>query len=115
MTAINFPDNPTPGEEFTAAGRTWVWNDTAGVWETVASSELPPLAHAASHEAGGTDELELAQSQVTGLATSLAGKVSQTDGTVTTATPSSAVVRNITLSLSQPSGGIDGDVWLVYS
>ena len=45
----------------------------------------------------------------------VSGKVSQTNGTVTTATPSSAVVRNITLSLSQPSGGMDGDVWMVYS
>ena len=45
----------------------------------------------------------------------LSGKVSQTNGTVTTATPSSAVVRNITLSLSAPTGGIDGDVWMVYS
>lgn len=45
----------------------------------------------------------------------VSGKVSQTNGTVTTATPSSAVVRNITLSLSEPTGGIDGDVWMVYS
>lgn len=45
----------------------------------------------------------------------VSGKVSQTDGTVTTATPSSAVVRNITLSMSEPSGGMDGDVWMVYS
>lgn len=74
MAAINFPDNPTPGEEFTAAGRTWVWNDTADVWESLASSELPPLAHAPSHEDGGIDELELAQSQVTNLTTDLAGK-----------------------------------------
>lgn len=45
----------------------------------------------------------------------VSGKVSQTNGTVTTATPSSAVVRNITLSTSAPSGGMDGDVWMVYS
>jgi hypothetical protein len=41
--------------------------------------------------------------------------VSQTNGVVTTATPTSAVVRNITLSTSAPSGGMDGDVWMVYS
>ena len=46
---------------------------------------------------------------------SIATKVSKTDGTVTTATEASAVVRNITLSTSTPTGGSDGDVWLVYT
>ena len=41
--------------------------------------------------------------------------VSQTNGTVTTASTSSTVVRNITLSTSAPSGGSDGDVWLQYT
>ncbi len=41
--------------------------------------------------------------------------VSRTNGTVTTASTSSTVVRNITLSTSTPSGGIDGDVWLQYT
>lgn len=47
--------------------------------------------------------------------TKLSGVVSQTNGTVTTASTSSAVVRNISVSTSQPSGGMDGDVWLVYT
>ncbi len=67
MAAINFPDSPSPDEEFTAAGRTWIWNDTADVWETVASVDVPPIAHATSHELGGDDEVALAQSQITGL------------------------------------------------
>jgi len=43
--------------------------------------------------------------------------VSQTNGTVTTAATSSAVVRNIHTSTTTPisSNGIDGDVWLVYT
>lgn len=43
--------------------------------------------------------------------------VSQTNGTVTTAATSSAVVRNIHTSTSTPvsGNGIDGDVWLVYT
>jgi peptidoglycan hydrolase-like amidase len=41
--------------------------------------------------------------------------VSQTNGVVTTATAGSAVVRNITISTAVPSGGSDGDVWLVYT
>lgn len=46
------------------------------------------------------------------------GLVSQTNGAVTTAAVGSAVVRNITLSTATPgtaSGGMDGDVWLVYT
>jgi hypothetical protein len=37
------------------------------------------------------------------------------NGTVTTASTSLTVVRNITLSTSDPSGGSDGDVWLKYT
>ena len=40
--------------------------------------------------------------------------VSQTNGTVTTASTSSGVVRNIYVSTSTPTGGNDGDVWLKY-
>lgn len=36
------------------------------------------------------------------------------NASVTTATASASVVRNITLSTSAPSGGNDGDVWMVY-
>jgi hypothetical protein len=41
MTAINFPDTPAPNAEFTAAGRTFVWNDTLDVWESVSQDLLP--------------------------------------------------------------------------
>jgi hypothetical protein len=47
--------------------------------------------------------------------TQLDGKVDETNGAVTTADTGSTVVRNITLSTSAPSGGSDGDVWLVYT
>ena len=36
------------------------------------------------------------------------------DSSVTTASTSSGVVRNIFASTSNPTGGIDGDVWLKY-
>lgn len=45
----------------------------------------------------------------------LDNRVNRTNGTVGTATPGSAVVRNITLSTATPSGGVDGDVWLQYT
>ena len=32
MTAINFPDSPTVGEEFTSGSRTWIWDGT--VWNS---------------------------------------------------------------------------------
>jgi len=42
--------------------------------------------------------------------------VGQTNGVVTTASTSSGVVRNIWTSTSAiPSGGIDGDIWIVYA
>jgi hypothetical protein len=69
MSAINFPDSPTANELFSAAGRTWKWNDTADVWETVASTSIPPAAHATTHELGGDDELLLDASQVSGIVT----------------------------------------------
>lgn len=37
------------------------------------------------------------------------------NGTVTTASTSSGVVRNIYVSTSDPSGGSDGDVWIKYT
>lgn len=40
MSAINFPDTPTNGEEFTSGGRTWIWNESAGVWEAVSALEV---------------------------------------------------------------------------
>ena len=47
----------------------------------------------------------------------LDGKVARVDGSVTTATEGSAVVRNITLATAVPGTavGSNGDVWLVYT
>jgi hypothetical protein len=47
--------------------------------------------------------------------TQIDSKLNRVDGSVTTATASASVVRNITLSTSSPTGGNDGDVWMVYS
>lgn len=54
------------------------------------------------------DSVTIAASEPTGF-------VSQTNGTVTTASTSSGVVRNIYTSTSNPTGGMDGDIWMVYS
>jgi hypothetical protein len=58
---------------------------------------------------------DAAADSVTIAAAAPTGVVSQTNGTVTTASTSSGVVRNIYTSTSNPTGGIDGDVWMVYS
>jgi hypothetical protein len=49
------------------------------------SDARTPTAHSASHEQGGSDEIEVAQSQVTGLADTLAGKADLVGGVVPSA------------------------------
>ena len=63
----------------------------------------------------------IAQSKVENLTTDIAAKAPlespSFSGTTTVVSPTSAGssgVRNITMSTSAPSGGSDGDVWLVY-
>lgn len=41
--------------------------------------------------------------------------IQDTNASVATAATGSTVLRNITLSTAVPSGGSDGDVWLVYT
>jgi len=60
-------------------------------------------------------ELNYVDGVTSAIQTQLDGKVSKTNGQVTTAAAGSGVVRNIYLSTSSPSGGSDGDVWLVYT
>lgn len=65
-----------------------------------------------------TTELGYLSGVTSALQTQLGARVVTTNGTVATAAVGSAVVRNITLSTAAPgtaSGGMDGDVWLVYT
>jgi len=61
-----------------------------------------------------TAELNFVDGVTSGIQSQLDARVLETNGAVTTAATGSNVVRNITLSTSAPSGGSDGDVWLVY-
>jgi hypothetical protein len=79
MSAINFPSDPTVNEEFTANGRTWIWDGS--VWnakETVFEllSATAPITYSSSTKTVGIDQtgITIAQSQVTDLGTALAGK-----------------------------------------
>ena len=60
-------------------------------------------------------ELNYTDGVTSAIQSQLDGKVSETNGAVTTAATGSSVVRNITLSTAQPTGGSDGEVWLVYT
>jgi hypothetical protein len=61
-----------------------------------------------------TGSVTVGISDVTNLQSELDAKVNTVNGAVTTAATGSTVVRNITLSTSDPSGGADGEVWLKY-
>ena len=38
MTAINFPSDPADEEIFTSGNRSWRWNETSEVWESVVTA-----------------------------------------------------------------------------
>jgi hypothetical protein len=62
-------------------------------------------------------ELNFVDGVTSDIQTQLNGKVSTTNGAVTTAAVGSAVVRNVSISTATPgtADGMDGDVWLVYT
>lgn len=65
----------------------------------------------AEWEAFGTPQLNPAS---LGITTTAINAVDRTNGFVTTASTSSGVVRNIFVSTNDPSGGVDGDIWVKY-
>lgn len=62
-----------------------------------------------------SSELAYLDGVTSAVQTQLDAKVDEVNGAVTTAAVGSVVVRNIAISTSAPSGGMDGDVWLVYT
>ena len=76
--AVNFPSSPSIGDTFSANGKEWQWDGTVWVFLNVTDS-----LHAATHEDGGSDEVTLAQSQITNLTSDLAAKAPLSSPTLT--------------------------------
>lgn len=70
------------------------WNSTTSQWEAFGSPQLNPAS--------------------LGITPAAIGAVNVVNGQVTTASTSSNVVRNITVSTNSPTGGSDGDIWVQY-
>jgi hypothetical protein len=99
----------------TVTGNLVVGGDLKDVgWTTLRALATDASGNAVTSSVTST-ELSYVSGVTSAIQTQLNAKVSTTNGTVSTATAGSAVVRNITLSTSAPSGGSDGDVWLVYT
>jgi hypothetical protein len=133
--------SPSSGETLTWNGSAWVNTDltstiTANIVDSAPATldTLNEIAAALNDDANFattvTNSLALKQDKVTGVSdteigyldgvtsaiqTQLDARVSEVNGAVTTAATDQTVVRNITLSTSDPTGGIDGDVWLKYT
>jgi hypothetical protein len=74
MAAVNFPNEPTDGQIFEITGRAWQWSESDEVWKALFGTLATLIDHGSTHESGGTDTINIAQSQVTGLTTSLGEK-----------------------------------------
>lgn len=109
---MSFPASPTTGQQATEGGRLYQW--TGSVWDLVATV----TGHAAQHAAGGSDQLTISASQVTGLGSLATASSVVTadiaDGAVTLA-KTTGIQKTITSGTALPTGGSSGDIYLRYS
>ncbi len=102
-----------------ASGETLTWNGSAWVNTNLTTTITAAIVDSAPSTLDTLNELAAAlgddANYASTTANAIAAKVSRVDGTVTSANTSATVVRNITLSTSDPTGGSDGDVWLKYT
>lgn len=85
-----------------------------GVTPSLSTSPSPSGTFNATATTFATVSARLANIETGIVADTHTQYVNKTNGTVTTASTSSGVVRNIYVSTSAPTGGSDGDVWLKY-
>jgi hypothetical protein len=114
-----------------SSGQALVMSGTSVVWATPTDTSKLPLStvttagdliiatgNAAVSRLGiGSNGQVLTSNGTTATwSTPISSYVGQTNGAVTTASTTSGVVRNIWTSTSaSPTGGIDGDIWIVYT
>jgi hypothetical protein len=115
---LNFVDGVTSGIQSQVDSKQ---NELTGLTSTVAELNILDGVTATATElnildgvTATTTELNYVDGVTSDIQTQLDVRVLETNGAVTTAATGSNVVRNITLSTSSPTGGSDGDVWLVY-
>ena len=65
MPALTFPSGPVNGQTVTIGDIVYIYRSAITAWDLFNN---PPVAHATSHQLGGSDQLLLDQSQVSGLA-----------------------------------------------
>jgi hypothetical protein len=113
--AIDFPASPTLYQLFGADDKLWQWDGVA--WTAYLAANAASM-HGASHGSAGVDPVTIAQSQVTGLTTSLSGLTTSLSGKASTthaASHASGGSDAITISASQVTGTaiISGDTHLI--
>lgn len=87
---------------------------TLGVSPNLSTTPSPSGSFVATSTSFANVSARLANLETGVVADTHTQYVKKVNGTVTTASTSSGVVRNIYTSTSNPTGGIDGDVWLKY-
>jgi hypothetical protein len=92
-------------------GEILIFDSQSSKWKNLTIVEAGIAAANHTHTA---EELGVAAANHTHTAAEL-GVVSSSAGTMLSAPSTGTSVRNITVSTSNPSGGMDGDVWMVYS
>lgn len=64
MAILSFPSNPTDGQTVSINGDVYIYRSSISAWDL--QYNTPPL-HGVSHQLGGSDQLTLDKSQITGL------------------------------------------------
>ena len=120
MPALDFPASPVNGQvydDYYYDAATTSWRSLGSVYTPdVLRSPLfvSPNATAPALTAQGTTSQTGDIMQFKDSAGTVTARI-KSDGSITAVAPTSAtVMRPMTVSTSNPSGGTDGDVWLVY-
>lgn len=120
MADLDFPANPTNGQVY----NNYWYDSSISSWRSLGSIYTPdvlrsplfvaPNAAAPAITVQGTNSQTGDVLQVKDSSGTVTARV-KSDGSISAAAPvASTVLRPITVSTSNPSGGTDGDVWLVY-